>query len=114
MTTAIWVPILGMVLSAAASMISALVLFNLRQLNSRLDKVESDQKLLAARKVECQQEFISTGQFLRESGYTRQRLDQAIEVIKCLEGKVNIIEQLPNIVGRIVAETIKEFKTVKG
>jgi len=117
MNTAIWVQILSMVLSAAASIIGALVLVNLRQISARIDKtdlrldrVETEQKFLAARKLECQQEFISTGQFLRESGYTRQRLDQAIEAIKCLEGKMGIMTQLPNIVGKIVSETIKEFK----
>ena len=117
MSSAAVLQICGILLSAAATIIGSLVLLNLRQLSRRLDNtdrrmdlLESEQKILAARKAECQQEFISTGQFLREAGYTRQRLDQAIEAIKCLEGKLGIMTQLPNIVGKIVSETLKEIK----
>ena len=108
--------IFGILLSSAATLIGLLVLWNLRLLNKRLDstdnrvdRLEAEQKTLAGKKEVCQQEFVSVGQFLRESGYTRKRLDDAIEAVKELTGKLEVVTQLPQIAGQIASQTVKEM-----
>ena len=113
--------IFGIILSAAATLIGLLVLWNLRMLakqlaghEARIVGIEAEQKRLAERKAECQQEFVPIGQFLRESGYTRKRLDEAIEVLRGLMGKLEVLAQLPQIAGQIASQTVKEMMSIKG
>jgi len=111
--------IFGILLSAAAALIGLLVLWNLRMLarrldehERRLDRIETEQKFLAGRKENCQQEFAPVGQFLRESGYTRKRLDETIEAVRALGGKLEIVSQLPQIAGQIASQTVKEMMSL--
>jgi len=108
--------VLSIVLSASATIIGMLVLYNLRMLSKRLDeqerrigRIEADAKLLSARKQNCQREFVGVGHFLREAGYTRRRLDDVVEAVKELGGKFEIISQLPQIAGQIASNTVKEM-----
>jgi len=111
--------IFGLLLSAAATLIGSLVLWNLRMLakrldmhEKRLDTIETEQKRLRSRKEKCQQEFVDTGQFLREAGYTRKRLDEAVEAVKGLAGRLEVVNQLPNIAGQIASQTVKEMMSL--
>ena len=110
---------LSIILSASATIIGMLVLYNLRMLSKRLDeqerrisRLEADAKSLAARKQDCQQEFIGVGHFLREAGYTRRRLDDVVEAVKELGGKFEVISQLPQIAGQIASNTVKEMMSL--
>ena len=110
--------IFGILLSAAAALIGLLVLWNLRILARRLDEhekrietIEAEQKYLARRKENCQQEFVPIGAFLRETGYTRKRLDEVIEAVRGLEGKLEVISHLPQVAGQIASQTVKEMMT---
>jgi hypothetical protein len=114
--------VFGILLSAAATLIGTLVLWNFKMLEKRLDSqedrlknLEQNQLILTKQKETCQQEFVPIGQFLRESGYTRKRLDDAIEALKGVSVKVDIVSQLPQIVSQIVSQTVKELMPfVKG
>ena len=110
--------IFGILLSAAAVLIGMLVLWNFRMLAKQLDSheerlksIEAEQKFLAGRKEACQQEFVPIGQFLRESGYTRKRLDDTVEVVKGMSAKLDVVSQLPQIAGQIASQTVKEMMT---
>jgi len=114
--------VFGILLSAAAVLIGMLVLWNFRMLAKQLDSheerlrvIEAEQKFLAGRKETCQQEFVPIGQFLRESGYTRKRLDDTVEVVKGMSAKLDVISQLPQIAGQIASQTVKEMMNhIKG
>jgi len=101
--------IFGILLSATATLIGALVLWNLKAITKRLEAVEAEQKKLATRKETCQQEFVGIGQFLRESGYTRKRLDDTVEAVKGMSAKLDVVSQLPQIAGQIASQTVKEM-----
>jgi len=97
------------ILSAAATLISSLVLYNLKQQEKRIDKLETDYKLLAARKTDCKDEFVSSGIWVREAGYTRQRLDDAISLIASLSAKVDLRTEIPMIASQVAAATVAEM-----
>jgi len=108
--------IFGLLLSAAAALIGALVLYTLKTMSKRLDSqesrmnaIETEQKFLAGRKIDCQQEFVEVGAFLRETGYTRKQLDQTLTGLAGLSGKLEVVNQLPQIAGQIAAQTVKEM-----
>ena len=101
--------IFGLLLSAAAALTGALVLYTLKEMGKRLDRVEAEQKKLSERKVDCQQEFVEVGAFLRETGYTRKQLDETLKGLAGLAGKLEVVNQLPQIAGQIAAQTVKEM-----
>jgi len=113
--------IFGLLLSAAAALIGGLVLYTLKTMSKRLDTqenrmnlIETEQKFLAGRKVDCQQEFVSIGAFLRETGYTRKQLDETLKGLTSLSGKLEVVNQLPQIAGQIAAQTVKEMVRILG
>lgn len=109
--------IFGILLSAAAALIGLLVLWNLRMLASRLDeyekrldRIEEEQKHVTKRKEDCQQEFVSSELFLRETGFQRRAIEKLIASINSVEGNLKIIEKLPEISGEIARKIVREFK----
>ncbi len=108
--------ILSILLSAAAALVGGLVLYNFRMLTKRLDiqdkkisNIEAAQQRLSARKETCQREFVSTEVFVRESGFTRSRLNRAVEGIERLSAKLDSINQLPQLAGQVASQTVKEI-----
>jgi len=109
--------IFGILLSAAAALIGLLVLWNLRMLakrldehDRRLDRIEIEQKSLAGRKEDCQQEFVNSEQWIRSEGYTRAKLDKIAESVSSLAGSLKVIEQMPKICGQIARDIVAEFR----
>jgi len=108
--------ILSILLSAAATLLGGLVLYNFRMLTKRLDiqdkkisAIEAEQKKLAARKELCLREFVPTDVFVREIGYTRRRLDAAVEGVERLSAKFDSLNQLPQLAGQVASQTVKEI-----
>lgn len=101
------------VISSLATLCSGLVLWNFKQLAGRMEKVEADNKDLLSRfaacKKDCDRNFVDKADFLRESGFSRDKLDEMSNTLSRLEGKLQITEQLPNICGRIVSEVVSQF-----
>jgi len=109
--------IFGILLSAAAALIGALVLWNLRLLlkrldgiDNRLDAVEAEQKGLIDRKSNCQRDFVSSEQWIRSERYTRDKLEAVAGTLSRLEGKFLVIEKLPEICGNIAREITTQLK----
>ncbi len=109
--------IFGILLSAAAALIGGLVLWNLRLISKRLDahddrinKLEAEQKHLAARKEKCQTAFVASEAWIRSERYTRDRLEAVISTLNRLEGKFLVIEKLPEICGNIAREITNQLK----
>ena len=112
--------VFGLLLSAAAALVGALVLWNLRTLCKRLDavdrrmnKLEGEQKLLAGRKENCQRDFVSSEAWIRSETYTRQKLDKIAESVATLAGSLKVVEQMPQICGQIARDIIREMKAGK-
>lgn len=61
-------------------------------------------------KVDCERAFISADQFLRETGYARRSLEKMNASVNRLEGKLTVVEKLPQICGDISREIVKEMK----
>ncbi|HIJ66800.1 MAG TPA: hypothetical protein HPP51_00755 [Planctomycetes bacterium] len=108
--------VLMVLLSAAATAVSTLVLWYLRAINRQVDlavarivKLEDATDQLRQRKQDCQNEFISQTQFLRETGYTRKQLDELVQLVKHLEGKFDVVEKMPEIAGQIASQTVKQM-----
>lgn len=109
--------VLSILLSAAAALIGALVLWNLRLLNRRLDildrrvdKVEAEHLALSQRKETCQREFVDVEQWVRSESYSRAKLDSIAESVSKLTGSLKIIEQMPQICGQIARDIVSEFR----
>lgn len=102
--------IITIILSAAATLIGSLVLWNLNTLKDRVAAVEIEQRRYAAQKTECQREFVTAEQFVRSEAYTRQKLDDIVASLSEIVGNQKVVEQLPNICGKIVSDAIKEMR----
>jgi len=129
-TLQITVQIISIVLGASASFTCAIVLWSLKNLRDSIDKsdhriemveqenkhrlelVEAETRKLSDRKQECQRDFISTAQFVRETGYTRSRLDETVEGLRELSAKFDFAARLPEICSKIAAETVKEMANI--
>jgi len=101
--------VLSALLGATATVTSSMVLFNLRSMNKRIETLEANQQIFMQRKSECQQEFVPVGQFIRDAGYTRKRLDDVVEAVTALTGKLDVVSQLPQIAGQIASQTVREM-----
>jgi len=99
-------------LSAAATLISSMVLYNLQTLKQRMDRIEIEQDRLIARKEKCQVQFVDVEQWIRSETYTRRKLDTIAESVSALAANLKIVEQMPQICGGIARDIIREMKGV--
>jgi hypothetical protein len=107
------VQIIAIVFSAAASLLSGLVLWQFREQSERIARIERGHTDLLTRLAGCRQEcnrsFVEKETFLREAGFSRDKLDDMSNTLSRMEGKLQITEQLPNICGRIASEVAAQF-----
>jgi hypothetical protein len=111
------VAIVGMLVAVVGS----LIVVNLRAiksivtgLTSRLNQQDSTIGLIATEtkdcKVDCERRFVSSELFLRETGYQRRAIEVLTAAINRLDGKLTVVEQLPQIAGKIAREVVHEMK----
>ena len=126
-TSVPWTVLATIVGSLAALVGSLLVLFlrsikqDLRALCARNDKQDdliaanrqglgAMTKQLSACKIDCQRVTVSKEDWVRSEGYTRHELKQVTAILHRLEGKLQVVEQLPEICGQIAREVAKQVK----
>lgn len=80
------------------------------RLESQDNKIELMEKQLAVCKQNCFQEFTKKEDWLREAGNNREQLSDMSKTLSRMEGKMGIMEQLPNICGNIAREIAREMK----
>ncbi len=113
--------IVASIIGAAIVVVGSLIAVNLRSIkhcvkgvDNRVTKaegkVESVQSNFAACKVDCERTFVPKEAFLRETGFQRRSLDNLTAGMNRLEGKMTVVEQLPQISGNIAREIVKEIK----
>ncbi len=61
-------------------------------------------------KVDCDRTFVTGEAFLRETGFTRRSLEKVTSGVDRLDGKLTVVEKLPQICGDISREIVKEMK----
>jgi hypothetical protein len=68
-------------------------------------------KSLADCKIDCDRNTVSKEDWVRSEGYTRQKIEQMTNAVMELNGKVKIIEQVPELVGKVTREIILQLKS---
>lgn len=108
---------LSVILGATATICSSMVLFNLRSMSKRIDKVETSQTVMAnqfiACKVDCDRNTVSKEDWVRSEGYTRRGIDRLSKQLAELDGKLTVVEKLPEICERIAKGVAKQIKGVE-
>jgi len=115
------ITIIGVLISG---MIGVLILY-LRKIDSKIDKnIEDMTKRLdnhdtkidqinvnfAACKIDCERNTVSKEDWVRSEGYTRTEIKKFTEVLGRIEGKLTIIERLPEITGQITRSIVEGLK----
>jgi len=96
--------IMSVMLSLAATIVSSLILFNLKGMAARIVRLEDGQQRLADRKSECQRDFVSAEQWVRSETYTRSKLDRVTASMASLAASIKVVERMPEIAGNIARE----------
>jgi len=120
--------LVAVLVGGCLAIVGSLIVLNLRSIKSclrgftarsdRQDKqIEKNQEKLgsigtgfAECKVDCERNFVSAELFLRETGYTRRSMQSLTESVNRMEGKLTVVEKLPQICGDISREIVKEMK----
>jgi len=102
-------------------LLNALLLFSMNRLAARLDKqdaaiaaVKAGNEVIASSlancKVDCHRNFVTGEAFLRETGFTRRTLETQTAALNRMEGKLAVADNLPQIVGEISRNIVREMK----
>jgi len=120
--------IIASIVGAAIVVVGSLIVLNLRSIkncirafSSRADKQDiqiekardSVKKLQADFgncKIDCERVFVSKELFLRETGFQRRTLEGLSASVNRLDGKLTVVEKLPQICGDISQAVVKEMK----
>lgn len=109
------------IIGALVSIIGALIVFNLRSIKKcissifgRMDKQDSNIQTykndVQNLKVDSERRFVNSETFLRETGFTRRTLERLSTSQDRIEGKLSVVDKLPEISGNIAREIVKEMK----
>ena len=106
--------IVATVIGSILALLNALILFSIHRFTDRLDKqdakIDDIGKRFAACKVECLQVTVTKEDWVRSEALTRQKLDGVAETMAKINGKLEIVQQLPDIAGRIAREIANALK----
>lgn len=106
---------LSVVLAAAAAISSSMVLFNLRSMNRRIEKLEVAQMAMANHKSECRKDFVDKVDYIRSVNSVEASLKELIKATAEIKGSraasTRLIEQMPQICGSIARDIVKEMKS---
>ena len=61
-------------------------------------------------KIDCERRFVDSEIFLRETGYQRRVLERQSEMLNRMDGKLIVVEKMPQIAADIARAVVKEFK----
>lgn len=112
--------VIAVIVGAALTVASTMIFFMLRSLKTDLAKygdridVHTDQianmgATLATCKVDCHRQFASNEDFIRSQTHTRQMMEKIAASMASVEGSLKVTEQLPQIVGNVTRQVVKEL-----
>ena len=114
------IAIIASIIGAAIIVVGTLIVLNLRSIkhgvrgvDQRVNKSEDNVKNLqlgfSACKIDCERSFVDKELFLRETGFTRRTLENVTAAVNRLDGKLTVVEKLPQICSDISRSIIKEM-----
>jgi len=74
--------------------------------NGRIDECEKFSDKLAACQVECSRNNVSKEDWVRSEAFTRVKLDDVAMTLSRVEGKLDIVNKLPEIAGSVAREIL--------
>jgi len=113
--------VFAVVIGGCLSVVGSLIVLNLRSIKQcitkferRIEKQDNAVRELetgfTACKIDCDRTFVNSEVFLRETGFARRTLENLSSSVSRLEGKLTVVEKLPQICGDISREIVKEMK----
>ncbi len=120
--------VLASIVSAGAVIIGGLVALYLRSIKQDLhalserndkqdDLIAGNQQgmtalgqQLATCKIDCQAVTVSKEDYIRSEGRMRRQLEQLTAAINRLEGQLQVMQQLPEVCGKIVGKVVEQLK----
>ena len=108
--------VIAIVISILAGLVGTLVLFNLNNIKSCMEKIsnkvdkhdgriETVERSVSDLKVDIQRNTVSKEDWVRSEGYTRKELKDVSATLSRLEGKMDVVNRLPEISAEIAART---------
>ncbi len=119
-TTGIPWYIMATVTSSALAIVGILIVQNLRTIKSCLrkldektskqdDRISGFEKTIAACKIDCQRSTVSKEEWIRCESQGRAKLDGVARTLSRIEGKLQVVERLPEICGQIAQKVADSF-----
>jgi len=113
--------IIATVIGILSALVGGLVLLNLRALSQTIRDLSSrserhDNEIRQIRtdmsecKVDCDRNTVSKEDWVRSEGYTRRGLERLSEQMAGLDGKMTVVEKLPEISAQIARAVASEMK----
>jgi len=81
-----------------------------KKIDVTADSLKALYTRLAECRTDCSQNYVSAENFLRETGYTRRALNEVTTGLANLDGKLTVVEHLPEISGDIARQVVREMK----
>jgi uncharacterized protein YoxC len=108
---------LATVISAAAGIISGLILMlltsiksDLRAISARVDLQDAKIERLTERRNLCNQDYVGKVEYIRSVNSLEESMKKVTEGVAVLNGSMRVIEQMPQICGNIAKEIVKEMR----
>lgn len=116
--------IVATMVSGMAAMVGALVILNLRSLSACIKEIKGRQdthdgqmrklgEKFAACKVDCDRNTVSKEDWVRSEGYTRQAMGRLSDQLSRMDGKLSVVEKLPDICGAIARQVGEQIKDAR-
>lgn len=109
-------PVMSLLLTIVGvliAIIGSLILLNLRSINKYISnlsaRVDAQDKSIA----EIKRDFartVSKEDWVRSEAFTREKLDRLGNILSRMEGKLDIVEKIPQIAGSIAREIASQIK----
>lgn len=112
---------------ALLGIVGSLIVSNLRSIKSCLSsftqRVDRQDKLIekagdevkeltmnmAVCKVDCDRNTVSKEDWVRSEGFTRKEIKEIASTLNRIEGKISVVEKIPEICGGIVREVVTQL-----
>ena len=115
-TSTIW-PIVATVAALFMALVGGLVILNLQSLKKCITDLSDKQKRqedkidrLVERKNICNQDYVNKVDYIRAVNSLEGTMKQMLEKVSQVSGQMKFVEQLPQIMGNITREIVKEMK----
>lgn len=113
--------VLSVIVGGCLTTVGALIVFNLRSikkcitaLGQRITKQEDNvtqiTRDMTACKIDCDRQNVSKEDWVRSDAFTRDKLDKVAGTLSRMEGKLQVVDKLPEICGNIAREIAAQMK----